>query len=259
MKFCSLSSCSYANSIIVQDKNTCVLVDCGLRKRDLKPFLDKAGLSPGDIDAVLITHRHIDHVYGLKYFLKERDVPVYSSALILKQLLESIPFRGHPRFCALRPDAEQNIGTLTVNPFRLSHDVETIGFTFSGDGEKMGFITDTGFVPGCCVQAFQSIDYLYIESNHDVEMYKHSAKPPQVIRRNLGSTGHLSNEQCGQALGSMGLSNCKLVVLGHLSEEDNEPRRAIANARQFLPPGTTLVSAPPRIPGIWSDQLLKKD
>ena len=86
MRFCTLSSCSYANSIVVQDRQTCVLVDCGLRKRDIKPFLAGVGLAPGDIDAVLVTHCHIDHVYGLKYLLKERKIPVYSSSPVLKQL-----------------------------------------------------------------------------------------------------------------------------------------------------------------------------
>ncbi|OPZ72366.1 MAG: putative metallo-hydrolase YycJ [Firmicutes bacterium ADurb.Bin456] len=139
-----------------------------------------------------------------------------------------------------------------MNYFDLSHDVETIGFTFMGDGEKMGLITDTGFVPDYCLRAFQSVDYLYIESNHDPEMYEHSRKPAHVLRRNLSATGHLSNEQCGKALQSMGLSKCKLVVLGHLSEEDNEPSRAITNARQYLPQGTPVLCAPPRSPGPWS-------
>jgi phosphoribosyl 1,2-cyclic phosphodiesterase len=252
LRFCTLSSCSYANSIVVQDRQTCVLVDCGLRKRDIKPFLAGVGLAPGDIDAVLVTHCHIDHVYGLKYLLKERKIPVYSSSPVLKQLCARNSFSGQPDFRALSPVAPENIGTLAVNHFGLFHDVETIGFIISGDGEKMGLITDTGFVPDYCLQAFKTVDYLYIESNHDLEMYKHSKKPPHVIRRNLGTTGHLSNEQCGLALKSMGLLNCKLVVLGHLSEEDNEPRRAIAGARQFLPPDTTLLCAPPRIPGPWS-------
>ncbi|MCL6561211.1 MAG: hypothetical protein K6U74_20975, partial [Firmicutes bacterium] len=137
--------------------------------------------------------------------------------------------------------------------FRLSHDVETVGFTISGDGERMGFITDTGFVPENYFKAFQSLDYLYIESNHDVEMYKYSRKPRHVIRRNLGPTGHLSNEQCGLALQAMGLKNCKLVVLGHLSEDDNDPGRALNSARQYLAPDIPLVSAPPRVPGLWSD------
>ncbi|HPZ42908.1 MAG TPA: MBL fold metallo-hydrolase [Bacillota bacterium] len=252
MRFCTLSSCSYANSIVVQDRQTCVLVDCGLRKRDIKPFLAEVGLTPGDLDAVLITHCHVDHVYGLKYLLKERTIPVYSSSPVLKQLRARTSFCGQQDFRALSPVTPEKIGTLTVNHFRLSHDVETIGFTICGDGEKMGFITDTGFVPDYCLQAFKTVDYLYIESNHDLEMYKYSKKPPHVIRRNLGSSGHLSNDQCGQALKSMGLSNCKLVVLGHLSEEDNEPRRAIASARRFLPPGIPLRCAPSRIPGPWS-------
>lgn len=242
---------------MVQDKNTCILIDCGLRKRDIKPFLDRIGLSPGDIDAVLVTHCHTDHVYGLKFLLKERDVPLYSTAGVLKQLNQSYCFNEYPRFKVLEKCVEEKIGSLAVTPFRLSHDVETIGFTISGSGERMGFITDTGFVPENCVKAFQSLDYLYIESNHDVEMYKSSSKPRYVIKRNLGPAGHLSNEQCGQALQSMGLENCKLVVLGHLSEDDNEPRRALNNAREHLVQDIPLVNAPSRVPGLWSDILIK--
>jgi len=255
LKFCSLSSCSYANSVVVQDHQTCILIDCGLRKRDIKPFLDRIGLSPGDIDAVLVTHCHTDHVYGLKFFFKERNVPVYSTAGVLKQLNESYNFKEYPKYHVLNTCMEEKIGSLVITPFELSHDVATIGFTISGDGERMGFITDTGFVPENCVKAFQALDYLYIESNHDVEMYKASSKPRHVIRRNLGPTGHLSNEQCGLALQSMGLDHCKLVVLGHLSEDDNEPCKALSNARQYLAQDTPLVSAPSRFPGSWSDMI----
>lgn len=257
MRFCSLSSCSYANSVVIQDGNTCFLIDCGLRKRDIKPFLDRLGLSPGDIDAVLVTHCHIDHVYGLRFFLKERDVPVYSTATVLKQLTGSYHFNGYPRFKIMGEGNEERISTIAVTPFRLSHDVETIGFIISSGGERLGFITDTGFVPESCLKAFQALDYLYIESNHDVEMYKRSSKPRHVIRRNLGPTGHLSNEQCGLALQAMMLENCKLVVLGHLSEDDNEPSRALNIARSFLPADVALASAPSRVPGLWSDRLLK--
>lgn len=253
MRFCTLSSCSYANSVVVQDHGTCILIDCGLRKRDLKPFLYQAGLSPGDIDAVFVTHCHIDHVYGLKFLLKERDVPVYSTAAVLSQLAGSCSFRDLPRFAVLNEGIEEKAGTVGVTPFRLSHDVETIGFIFQSGGERMGFLTDTGFVPESSLRVLHSLDYLYIESNHDVEMYKASAKPRHVIRRNLGPTGHLSNDQCGLALQAVGLGCCRLVVLGHLSEDDNEPRLALNTARRHLTPATALASAPARVPGPWSD------
>lgn len=257
MKFCTLSSCSYANSVVVQGGDTCVLIDCGLRKRDIKPFLDRAGLSPHDIDAVLVTHCHTDHIYGLKYLLKLRDIPVYSTAGVLKQVNECCVFYKPPEFRVLEPYMEGKIGGLSLTPFKLSHDVETVGFTLSACGERMGFITDTGYVPDSYREAFSYLDYLYIESNHDVEMYKSSAKPWHVIKRNLGRTGHLSNEQCGQVLQSLDLSRCRLVVLGHLSEDDNEPGRAKQNARRHLAPGISLTSAPPRDPGQWSDKLVK--
>lgn len=241
----------------MQGRDTCVLIDCGLRKRDIKPFLDTAGLSPGDIDAVLVTHCHTDHTYGLKYFLKLKDVPVYSTAGVLKQVNERCVFNESPGFRLLEPYREGKIGSLSLTPFPLSHDVETVGFTISAGGERMGFITDTGYVPDRYREAFSYLDYLYIESNHDVEMYKSSSKPWHVIKRNLGPTGHLSNEQCGQALQSLDLGRCRLVVLGHLSEDDNEPGRALQNARRHLAPDISLTSAPSRSPGPWSDKLVR--
>lgn len=254
MRFCSLSSCSYANSVVVQDNNTCILIDCGLRKRDIKPFLAQAGLTVGDLDAILVTHCHIDHVYGLRFICQEKNLPIYSTANILKKLGEKVRFKTTPKFIPFGRCAGNKIGSLAIAYFSLSHDVETIGFMLSSNGERMGFITDTGYVPASCLDAFQALDYLYIESNHDPDRYQKSAKPPYVIRRNLGPTGHLSNEQCSQALKSLGLENCKLVALGHLSEDDNDPALALNTARCHLSPEIPLVSAPARTPGNWSDQ-----
>jgi hypothetical protein len=139
---------------------------------------------------------------------------------------------------------EDKIGSLSLTPFTLSHDVETVGFTLTVDGERMGFITDTGYVPDRYLEAFSSLDYLYIESNHDVEMYKSSSKPWHVIKRNLGPTGHLSNEQCGQAWQRSILAGANWLCLATLSEDDNEPGRALQNARRVLAPGISLTSAP---------------
>ncbi len=258
MKFCTLSSCSYANSVAIQSRDTCILIDCGLRKRDINPFLNEIGLATGDIDAVLVTHCHTDHIYGLKHLLKQRNVPVYSTADVLKQVSQCWAFDEYPGFQVLDPYMEYKIGSLSLTPFNLSHDVATVGYTVSGDSERMGFMTDTGFFPEKCRDLFNALDYLYIESNHDVEMYKNSAKPWHVKKRNLGPTGHLSNQQCGQALQSLDLSSCKLVMLGHLSEDDNRPSLALQNARQRLAPDISLTSAPSRVPGPWSDTLIKK-
>ncbi|KJS17774.1 MAG: hypothetical protein VR69_03265 [Peptococcaceae bacterium BRH_c4b] len=257
MRFCSLSSSSYANSVVIQDNRTCVLIDCGLRKRDIKPFLGSVGLSPGDIDAVLVTHSHADHVYGLKFLLKENNVPVYSTAGVLREINSRYSFSMQPNFQVMQLFEEIGIGSMSLIPFRLSHDVETIGFFIKSGAERMGVITDTGFVPDNCIKAFETLDYLYIESNHDIEMYRYSSKPRHVIKRNLGPNGHLSNGQCGEALESMGLNKCKLVTLAHLSEDDNNPSRALESATRHLVPGTALVCAPSRVPGRWSDLLLK--
>ncbi|MFZ5596893.1 MAG: MBL fold metallo-hydrolase [Bacillota bacterium] len=259
MRFCSLSSCSYANSVVVQDGDTCLLVDCGLRKRDIKPFLNRVGLSAGDIDAVLVTHCHTDHVYGLRFFLKEKGVPVYSTGRVIRQLAGTCAFDENPGFGVMQECEESRIGGIRVTPIRLSHDVETVGFILESGGERLGLFTDTGFVPEECLVALRSLDYLYIESNHDVELYRRSLKPRHVIRRNLGPAGHLSNDQCADALGTMDNGRCRLVVLGHLSEEDNSPARAIKTAGSRLAGGVGLAVAPPRFPGEWSDELLRRN
>ncbi|SHK23245.1 MBL fold metallo-hydrolase [Desulforamulus aeronauticus] len=258
MRFCTLSSCSYANSVVVQDHNTCILVDCGLRKRDIKPFLDTVGLTPSDIDAVLVTHCHVDHSYGLNYLLAEKDIPVYSTTGVLRELSIGYAFKKTPNLVALHQERAETINTIKVTPFKLSHDVETIGFLLSDGRETLGYLTDTGFVPERCLAAFQSVNYLYIESNHDVQMYQSSRKPYFVKKRNLGPQGHLSNAQCREALHLMGLKECELVVLAHLSEEDNQPDIALDTARAGLGADTKLVTAPSRLPGEWSNVILQK-
>ncbi|AQS58241.1 MBL fold metallo-hydrolase [Desulforamulus ferrireducens] len=256
MRLCSLSSCSYANSVVIQDDHTCILVDCGLRKRDIKPFLNHLGLTPGDIDAVLVTHCHVDHTYGLNYLLAEKDVPIYSTTAVLRELTACYRFKKDPLLRVLKREQAETINTLQVIPYQLSHDVNTIGFLISDGSETLGYITDTGYVPEPCLTAFQSVDYLYIEANHDLEMYQHSRKPYFVKKRNLGPQGHLSNVQCREALTAMGLSRCKLVILAHLSEEDNLPELALNTVRPSLGTATKLVTAPARSPGKWSQLIL---
>lgn len=257
MRLCSLSSCSYANSVVVQDDHTCILVDCGLRKRDIKPFLQQVGLTPGDIDAVLVTHCHVDHTYGLNYLLAEKDVPIYSTSGVLRELTTGYNFKKTPSLRLLQGELTETIHTLRVTPYQLSHDVQTIGFLISDGRETLGYMTDTGYVPEPCLKAFQSVDYLYIEANHDVELYQHSRKPYFVKKRNLGPNGHLSNAQCSEALDLMGLTQCKLVMLAHLSEEDNLPELAFNTARPRLGAATKLITAPARSPGEWSQVILR--
>ncbi|GAB6180014.1 MBL fold metallo-hydrolase [Desulfotomaculum defluvii] len=258
MRFCSLSSCSYANSVVIQDNHTCILVDCGLRKRDIKPFLNHVGMTVKDIDAVLVTHCHIDHTYGLNYILAEKEVPIYSTSGVLKELNINYQFKRVPKLLTLQMEQLEFIDTLQVTPFKLSHDVQTVGFLISDGNESLGYLTDTGYVPEQCLEAFQSVNYLYIESNHDVVMYQNSSKPYYVKRRNLGPNGHLSNNQCSQALVDLRLAQCSLVTLAHLSEEDNEPELALRTAKANLMKDIQLVAAPPRKPGEWSNVTLKK-
>lgn len=221
----------------------------------MQPFLHQVGLSFKDIDAVLVTHCHTDHTYGLKFLCQAQSLPLYSTPGVLKQLHRICRFKAPPPLIPLNGDKEK-IGSLQITYFPLSHDVETIGFRIdSNDGERLGMLTDTGYLPEHCLTTLTELDYLYIESNHERSKYQSSRKPYRVIRRNLGPTGHLSNQQCGQALQDLALKDCRLVVLGHLSEEDNEPALALASARHHLADGIPLRSAPARTPGVWSDNL----
>ncbi len=236
MRLVMLASGSEGNAALIETDKTCLLVDNGLSCRELVKRMAEVGRSPGDLDGLILSHEHGDHVSGvvtlLNYTAKRgRMLTVYATELCAGRLdwgrIDRPPVTC---FAAGRPF---EIGDIAVDPFTVLHDcVDPVNFVFSQNGERIGFSTDLGTVPPAMKRLFRDCQTVVVESNHDVDMLKNGPHPLEVKTRVAGPMGHLSNTQASEFVaGDCGAST---VVLGHLSTDNNTVRIAEWEARRAL-------------------------
>jgi len=244
-----LASSSSGNSTFICTERTRLLVDVGLSKRDVLGRLAAIGESAEDLNAILITHEHSDHVSGLVAVARQLDVPVF----ITRLTAPSIPWGEYtPRLDCFQAGTSFIIGDIDVDSFTVPHDaIDPVGFCFRTQGIKVGVVTDLGYVPDSIKFHLRGADLLILESNHDLEMLKVGPYPWSVKQRVMGRKGHLSNDVVSEFIGSDLDTSVNTLVLGHLSEHNNHPEivrsvaaRALDRARRSL--FTRLVVAEPR-------------
>ena len=220
MGFALLCSGSKGNCFLLRDENTCLMVDCGGTKNYLSTRLEELRVSKNEIDALLITHTHSDHIAQLNLFA---GVKTYSPC---------------PIGCAyteVRPGEKFQIEHLTVTPLVLSHDAEkTTGYLFESWQEKLAYITDTGYIRDSYLPLIRGSDYIILESNHDVEMLMGTRRPMYLKQRIAGDSGHLCNEDCAGILSKTVTSRTRMVVLAHISEQANTRETALEVTRRML-------------------------
>jgi phosphoribosyl 1,2-cyclic phosphodiesterase len=238
MKFCSLASGSAGNSTFIASGTTRILVDAGLSVKTLKARLVDIGECIENLSAVLVTHRHNDHISGLarlvRYGIKRgRAIPVYLTG----PTSEVIDWDGleHPPVAIFNAGTPFSIGDIGVDSFTIPHDcVDPVGFTFSQNGSKIGFAHDLGFVPDAARYKFRDCQALMLESNHDIEMLRVGPHPNEVKLRVSGRYGHLSNAENHAYLGSEAPAGLRHLVLTHLSRDNNFPLLAETGAVEEL-------------------------
>ncbi|MDP2873264.1 MAG: MBL fold metallo-hydrolase [Bacillota bacterium] len=243
IRFSSIASSSRYGSayLIVGPGPTRVLIDCGVRQRRLEAALAGLGFCPSTLDAVLVTHEHIDHTYclGLRNpFPARYEIPVYAQTQVWHaQCFAPAPYgraaRGYPRR-DLVPGEPVSIGELEFTAFRTPHDVPTLGFVCRVDGCALGLATDLGHVSGEVAGHLAGCTHLILESNHDRGMQLASGRPRSLIARVLGDEGHLSNDQAATALPDLVSGQTRTVLLAHLSLDCNKPELAESAAKENL-------------------------
>lgn len=215
IRLASLGSGSKGNATLVQLGGELLLVDCGFSARQVAQRLEKLGLAPGDITALLVTHEHADHMRGVQTLAHRYNIPVYASHGTLKAMkfsLAATTFDSHGSF---------SIGNVTVMPVAVPHDArEPTQFVFGYEGVKIGVLSDLGHVTPHVVSAYSECNLLMMESNHDVDMLMAGRYPPSLKRRVGGVHGHLSNRQAAELLAAVGHADLR-VVIGHVSEQNN--------------------------------------
>lgn len=234
MRFVSIASGSSGNCVYIGSESTHLLVDTGIAYKKINEGLQEIGLSGHDLNGILITHEHSDHICGLGVLARKSGVPVYASPGTISRLKankalgpveESI---YHP----IRADEDFSVGDLLVKPFSNSHDAaEPLGYRIHQGAKSVAVCTDLGNYSQYTIDRLRGLDAILLESNHDVRMLQAGPYPYPLKQRILSDCGHLSNEACGRLLCEILHDRMKHILLGHLSKENNLPELAYEAVR----------------------------
>jgi len=231
--FCPLASGSKGNAIYVGGRSTKVLIDAGLGPRVLEARLSAIGVALKEIDAILITHEHTDHIKGLEALALKGKIPVFSNGETAKAICSLLG--QAPKFKIFSTGETFEFGDFEIHPFSIQHDtLDPVGFTIKVESLKLGFCTDLGFATSLVINHLKRCDYLYLEANHQPSMVHASNRPLIYKQRVLSRQGHLSNDECADILAKVAHPGLKHVHLAHLSEECNAPDLALKIIRDKL-------------------------
>jgi phosphoribosyl 1,2-cyclic phosphodiesterase len=224
--FCPLASGSKGNCLFFGTKNTRILIDAGISAKTVADRLDEIGASLSEIDAILITHEHTDHIKGLTTLALKYKIPVFANSDTAKAIVEILG--EAPKFKIFSTGETFEFGDIEVHPFSVQHDtLDPVAFTIKTKDHKIGICTDLGFASTLVKSHLKNCDYIYIEANHQPSMVHACNRPPVYKQRVLSRQGHLSNEQCAELLAEIVHPNLKHIHLAHLSQECNNPQLAL--------------------------------
>lgn len=235
MRVCTLASGSSGNSTYIEGSGSSLLVDAGLSGKAITGNLDAIGIDASQLDGILITHEHTDHIRGAGVLARKFDLKIYATENTWEEILPSVgEIPEYNRF-VLEPGKTLEVAGLQIEHFETSHDaVDSVGFCFFSEGIKVGIATDTGCLTNAAGRYLDGADLLVFEANHDVHMLKTGKYPWHLKQRILGDRGHLSNIAAGHCLSSLIGGNTKGVVLAHLSRENNLPELAYSTVASVL-------------------------
>ena len=235
-----LASGSRGNCAFVASTRTRILVDAGISCRETFKRMKSLGEDPQSLSAILITHEHSDHIYGLATLAKKLRIPVFMTERTHREWARALRNENGER-----PQLEKlekfesghrfHIGDIEVKPFTIPHDAaDPVGFTFRVEGTKVSIATDLGYLPVNVRDHLRGSDVLVMESNHDVEMLRGGSYPWSVKQRVASNVGHLSNEKLADFFAGDYDNSAAFVVLAHLSEQNNHPEIARREAEKAL-------------------------
>lgn len=230
---CILASGSKGNAIFISSGDTSLLIDAGLSGIEIERRLKSRRLDPKDLDAILVSHEHSDHIQGVGVLSRRYKLPVYinsktrnAASSQLGSLYDLKNFECGSTFA---------INDLSIHPFSISHDAtDPSGFTVHQNGTKIGIATDLGVATSMVKEHLRDCTLLVLEANHDEDMLIDGPYPWPVKQRIKGRTGHLSNAASKTLLNELQHDGLKHVVLAHLSETNNTAQKAVDEVRRAL-------------------------
>jgi phosphoribosyl 1,2-cyclic phosphodiesterase len=233
VRFRVLGSGSSGNATLIECGSVRILIDAGLGPRELAERLESAGVDPASLAAVFLSHEHQDHARGAASFSNKWGVRLCGSrGTYAAAGLGAEDIAGYD---VLEPGTPRELGDLTVRGIPVPHDAAgPLAFVVEGDGRSLAHATDFGHVNRGVADGFRECDAVLIESNYDPVMLRDGAYPWSVKERILGSRGHLSNEDVARYLFRDLGEACRMVLLAHISQNNNHPELVRMTAEAAL-------------------------
>ena len=228
-----LGSGSSGNSIFIGTDKVKLIIDAGLSCRETKRRLNLMGEKLSDIDALLISHEHHDHIVGASVISRRYEIPVYLNASTLEVLSRG---NFHASNTVLIEGGNSfSIGDIEITPFSVPHDAaDPLGFNLVCGHIKLGIAIDLGSPSHLVRERLRGCDLLVLEANHDIEMLKNGPYPWEVKQRVLSRLGHLSNEDAATLLKQIVEPRSQYLFLAHMSKVNNLPQLALYHSQKAL-------------------------
>ncbi len=224
----TLFSGSSGNALLVESGKTRLLVDAGVCGRDIERAMAHVEADPRNLDGILVTHEHSDHVSGVGVLARRFRIPLYINQATWNALRHSIGKVSPDLVHLIAPGEQTIVKDLAFTSFRTPHDaVDPVGYRIDTGRRQLTVMTDIGHMAGSLVEAAAGSDLVFIEANYDPMMLEHGPYPRPLKERISGTHGHLSNEDCGRAIFDLALKGTARFVLSHLSRENNYPDLAM--------------------------------
>lgn len=234
MDFFSVASGSSGNCICLGSDQCHVMIDAGISGKRIEEGMNTYDYTTSDMDGVLITHEHSDHIQGLGVVARKYGLPIYATKGTADAILQSssVGKIDPSLFHVIEAGKTFFIGNLEIYPMLISHDAaDPVAYLVSDGRHRVGVVTDLGYYDADIVSHMEGLDALLLEANHDIHMLQVGAYPYPLKQRILGERGHLSNETSGQLLGQILHDGMQHILLGHLSKENNYDELAYETVR----------------------------
>ena len=226
-KFCNLYSGSSGNCSFVGTDNINILIDCGESQKKILTALESIGTNINQINAIVVTHEHSDHVKTLGAISKKYNIPVYANEKTFNNMPEQTELIKEENRKIFNTDDHFEIGDLQIHPFHIPHDAaEPCGYNIYNENNKISIATDIGHMDNSILKKLEESKFLLLESNYEPEILKYAKYPYYLKRRIAGPNGHLSNQEASDTIVKLLSTGVNNIMLGHLSKETNFPELA---------------------------------
>lgn len=235
LRFAPLFSGSSGNAIYVGTDRTNLLIDAGVSGSRVLDELKTVGVNPSDLDGILVTHEHSDHIKGVGVLARKLRVPIYATEGTWAGMEAKLGKISLNQQAIIQTESPFYIGDLDITAFPTPHDaLEPCGFAFSNGCARFAIATDIGYAREGWMKYILGADAVLLEANYDPDMLTAGSYPFELKKRILSRKGHLSNDDAGAVAAKLVQSGVKQIILGHLSKENNFPELALRTVKLIL-------------------------